>query len=248
MSVTTTRRTIPALTASLLALLLAAVLLPLSAAAPAGAAACNTATGPYQRQVEAHLKLPVDGRSSLSDCRAIQRWQGVFGISPTGYAGPQTYAAVKRLQLWATRTAQCGGHAAQGRAVCVDLTSQAMWLVEGGKRTWGPYLIRSGRDGYETRTTAGRGPECRTASSRGPRNYCRVYWKDIDHVSGQYGSPMPYSMFWDQGQAFHISDRYLFEEPGSHGCVHVPARAIKVLWEKVPVGTMVFVYGRKPGT
>ncbi len=55
-------------------------------------------------------------------------------------------------------------------------------------------------------------------------------------------------MFFSGGMAFHASERYLYEEPGSHGCVHVNLSAIKRFWELMPTGTDVHVFGRKPGT
>ncbi len=190
---------------------------------------CTTGTGPYQRQVEAHLGLKVDGKNSSTDCRAIRRFQRRYAISPAaGYAGATTYGLVKRFQLAKKRKGLC---ATATKVVCVDLTSQVMWITENGKQTFGYQPVRSGRDGYETRT--GR---------------FEVYRRNIDHVSSIYGSPMPYAMFFSGGMAFHASERYLYEDPGSHGCVHVNLRAIRVMWGRVPVGTEVHVFGHKPGT
>ncbi|MDP9393171.1 MAG: L,D-transpeptidase [Actinomycetota bacterium] len=191
------------------------------------AAACST--GPYQNQVEAYLRLPVDGVNDDEDCEAIQRFQRRYAISPAaGYAGRVTYGLVKRFQLAKTRLDIC---TVRRKVVCVDLTSQVMWIAEDGKRTSRLQPVRSGRDGYETR-----------------RGLFDIYYKNIDHVSSIYGSPMPYAMFFSGGQAFHSSDRYLYDEPGSHGCVHVNLKAIARLWEIMPVGTKVHVFGRKPGT
>jgi lipoprotein-anchoring transpeptidase ErfK/SrfK len=115
--------------------------------------------------------------------------------------------------------------------VCVDLTSQTAWIAERGMVTWGPYAVRSGRDRYETRTGT-----------------FHVQRKSLHHVSSIFGSPMPYAMFFSGGQAFHTSDRYLFDPLGSHGCVHIPPNVARAMWDRVSTSTTVQVFGRKPGT
>lgn len=207
-----------------------AVVAPVAVAAPASAATCTAGTGPYQRQVEAYLGRVVDGRNSAADCAAIAAFQARYGISPAaGYAGPTTYRVVQRLKSARSRAGLC---APRAKVVCTDLTSQTLWIAERGRITFGPYPMRSGRNGYETRSPVTK----------------RVYWKHIDHVSSIYRSPMPYSMFFDGGEAFHVSNRYLYGEPGSHGCVHILPRIARAMWDRVPVGTYVQVFGRKPGT
>ncbi len=208
----------------------AATLLVIAPADTASAAtSCTARTGPYQKQVEAYLGLSVDGRNSSSDCVAIRAFQSRHQIRPAaGYAGPTTYSLIKRFRLAKQRYGMC---VSRTKVVCVDLTSQTTWIAENRRITFGPRPIRSGRNGYETRT-----------------GVFKVYRKNIDHVSSIYGSPMPYAMFFSGGMAFHISDRYLYNEPGSHGCVHVNSKAIKVMWQRMPVGTTVHVFGRKPGT
>ncbi len=199
------------------------------ATADAATTSCTAGTSPYQRQVEGYLGLRIDGRNSSSDCVAIKAFQRRSQISPaSGYAGATTYGLVKRLRLAKQRSSLCVSRA---KVVCVDLTSQTVWIAENRRITFGPHPIRSGRNGYETRT-----------------GVFKVYRKNIDHVSSIYGSPMPYAMFFSRGQAFHISDRYLYNQLGSHGCVHVNSRAIKVMWQRMPVGTTVHVFGNKPGT
>lgn len=203
-------------------------LLPATAAS-AAPKSCTAGTGPYQVKVERFLGLAVDGANSRRDCRTIRTFQRKHGIVPAlGYAGTTTRGLVKRLRLAAKRAQHCDVRRA---VVCVDLKSQTAWIAERGVTTWGPFAIRSGRDGFETRT--GR---------------FRVQSKDIDHVSSIYGSAMPYAMFFSGGQAFHTSDRYLYDSLGSHGCVHILPRVARAMWDRVATGTAVHVFGRKPGT
>lgn len=207
-----------------------AILLTLLPVAVANAAtACNSDAGPHQKKVERFLGLVPDGINSKRDCRAIRKFQRQNGIEPAaGYAGKVTSKLVTRLRHTADRAGRCD---TQAKVVCVDLKSQTVWIAKRGLTTWGPYAIRSGRDGYETR-----------------KGSFHVQSKDIDHVSSIFGSPMPYAMFFSGGQAFHISDRYLYDPLGSHGCVHILPKVAQAMWDRVHVGTAVQVFGRKPGT
>jgi hypothetical protein len=207
-----------------------AILLTLLPVAVANAAtACTADTSTHQKRVERFLGLVPDGKNSKRDCKAIRKFQRANGIVPAqGYAGDVTSKLVTRLKHTAKRAHKCG---AQAKVVCVDLKSQTVWIAKRGVTTWGPYAIRSGRDGYETRTGS-----------------FHVQSKDIDHVSSIFGSPMPYAMFFSGGQAFHISDRYLYDPLGSHGCVHILPNVAKDMWDQVKVGTAVQLFGRKPGT
>lgn len=73
----------------------------------------------------------------------------------------------------------------------------------------------------------------------------KIYYKDRNHVSGLYGSKMPFSMFFSGGQAVHYSSD--FHNRGwaghSHGCVNIRDwNGITYLWNHAPVGTKVVVY------
>ena len=233
--------------AALIAAAVMAVVAPAVATpTPAAAASCTAGTGPYQAQVEAYLKLPVDGRNSYSDCVAIRAWQVKNDIVPAaGYAGSLTNMVVTHKKLARSRASMCP---ALSRVVCVDLTSQMMWIAESGKRVWGPYAIRSGRDGYETRTTTNRGGDCRSKYSTGSADYCKIFWRHRDHYNDT-GDHMPYSMFFDGGEAFHTyKERYIYNPLGSHGCIHMLPSKAQWLWDQMPNGTKIFIFGRKPGT
>ena len=53
--------------------------------------------------------------------------------------------------------------------------------------------------------------------TRPPPGVFRVSFKDRDHVSSIYGSPMPYSVFFNGGIAFHEGDL----DYESAGCVRL---------------------------
>jgi lipoprotein-anchoring transpeptidase ErfK/SrfK len=221
------------------ALGVAAMTLPLSVAlgaSPAQAASCTASRGPFQKQVERFLGRPVDGRQSPADCRAIRAFQTSHGISPDiGYAGPITVGVVRIIN--SQKTARRNPNKAKkcpvntGRTACVDLTRQLSWIQDGSRLVYGPVPVRTGRDGYETRT-----------------GLSRIYWRHRNHVSTLYHVAMPYSQFFDGGEAFHSIAGSVWSPPGSHGCVNMRQADAKAYWSLLKYGDDVYVYGRKPGT
>lgn len=108
---------------------------------------------------------------------------------------------------------------ASGLAACVDLSAQQAWLVSGGKVIYGPVPITSGRPGYRT-----------------PAGVFHVLWKDIDHRSTQFdNAPMPYSVFFYSGDAFHAGSLRV----PSHGCIHLSWAAAKKFFATLQVGDVV---------
>ncbi|MEV7960172.1 MULTISPECIES: L,D-transpeptidase family protein [unclassified Streptomyces] len=216
--------------------LTAAPALVLGTGGSAQAASCTTSTGPYQKQVEKYLHRPVDGKQSAADCKAIQSFQRTYGVTPTiGYAGPVTWRTMKTLtaQKEAGKTPnkakKCPTN--KGRIACVDLTRQLSWIQDGSKLKFGPVPVRTGRNGYETRTGSK-----------------KIYLRHINHVSSIYHVSMPYSQFFDGGQAFHSVGVSMWNPPGSHGCVNMRDADAKSYWKLLKNGDDVYVYGRKPGT
>jgi lipoprotein-anchoring transpeptidase ErfK/SrfK len=203
---------------------------------PAQAAYCTASTGPYQKQAERFLGRPVDGRQSGGDCRAIQAFQTKHGISPNiGYAGPITNGVMTLMNRQKVvgknpnKAGKCPTD--KGRIACVDLTRQISWIQDGKALKYGPVPVRTGRNGHETRTGSK-----------------KIYWRNINHWSTLYDVSMPYSQFFDGGQAFHSIKGSVWSPPGSHGCVNMRPADAKKYWNMLRNGDDVFVYGRKPGT
>lgn len=216
--------------------LMAAPALVLTTGTAAEAASCTTSKGPYQKQVEKFLGRPVDGKQSATDCKAIQKFQKTHGITPTiGYAGPITWRTMNTML--AQKAAGKNPNKAKkcpvnkGRIACVDLTRQLSWIQDGAKLVYGPVPVRTGRDGAETRTGAK-----------------KIYWRHANHWSTIYHVWMPYSQFFDGGQAFHSVTKSMWNPPGSGGCVNMRPADAKAYWNLLRNGDDVYVYGRKPGT
>jgi len=76
--------------------------------------------------------------------------------------------------------------AATARA-CVDLSAQRAWLLRDGTVSYGPVPVATGM-----------------ASAPTHLGVYRVFWKDLHHRSSLFNNaPMPYSVFFDGGEAFH---------------------------------------------
>jgi L,D-transpeptidase catalytic domain/Putative peptidoglycan binding domain len=114
-----------------------------------------------------------------------------------------------------------------GRALCIDKTSSSLrWVVDGHVRK--SLDVRFGSSYTPTR-----------------EGLFHVYWKDRDHVSHEYGSAMPLSMFFSRGQAVHYSSDFAARgyAGASHGCVNVRDYAgLAWLFDQVATGDRVVVY------
>ncbi|HEV7652197.1 MAG TPA: L,D-transpeptidase [Actinophytocola sp.] len=108
-----------------------------------------------------------------------------------------------------------------GADACVDLSANQAWLLAGGKVALGPVPITHGRPGHET-----------------PPGSFHVQFKDIDHLSHEFDdAPMPYSVFFNGGIAFHEGSLSAL----SHGCVHLSNSAAQSFFDGLAVGDVVQV-------
>ncbi|MER6124922.1 L,D-transpeptidase [Streptomyces sp. NPDC001795] len=192
---------------------------------------CDVSTGPYQRQVEKYLSLPQDGKQSAADCAAIQKMQQKYEISPAdGYAELESYRAA--MVEWATahKRSLKGCPKRPRRVVCVDQSHQVLWVQVAGKVTFGPVPARTGMPGHSTRN-----------------GLHKIYRRVQDFWSDLYPGPMPYSQFFDRGEALHASYRFIFEDPGSHGCVNLRYDDAEALWPLLRIGDSVYVWGKRNG-
>jgi len=88
---------------------------------------------------------------------------------------------------------------------CIDLAHNKAWLLRGGVVEYGPVPITSGRPGYRT-----------------PVGTFRVLAKERVHLSRAFdNAPMPYSVFFVPGIAFHQGSLSVT----SHGCIHLSKAA-----------------------
>lgn len=192
-------------------------------------------TGPSQLAVERYIAahpefgpVTADGKQDATDCAAIKKFQTKYGVRPVaGLAGPTSGKVVARLNKVAL--AKCS----PGATVCLDLTSQTLWVVQNGKIVLGPVPIRSGRPGMAT-----------------PTGHYRIGNKKKYTVSTIFDVPMPYWQQFNGAMGFHQTPSYLYDNGGggSHGCVNMLRKDAIALYGLTRVGTKVHVFGRKPGT
>jgi lipoprotein-anchoring transpeptidase ErfK/SrfK len=193
-------------------------------------------TGPAQLAVEKYLAahpdfgpVTVDGQQSAGDCAAIKKFQTRYGVQPVaGYAGPVSGKVAKRLE-----SAAIGKCSVKGTTICVDLTSQTMWLVKDGAIAYGPAPIRTGRAGM--------------AISAG---FYSISDKKTYTVSSIFKVALPYWQRFNGGMGFHATPSYLYDNdsPGSHGCINLLRHDAIALYGLTRSGTRVHIFGAKPGT
>lgn len=177
------------------------------------------------------------------------RWEGVYKGPVTGTFGSQTKDGVKRYQrreglrisgiathrTWEHLIRDTIRHRGQiprickrdGWHACYDRSMHQVTLWRNGvlRNSW---LVRGGASSSPTR-----------------RGTNKVYYRDKDHRSGLYGSPMPYSQFFDGGQALHGSAAMMDPFEGhSHGCVNMYIEDARQLWRMTHDKRLVVtVYG-----
>ena len=103
---------------------------------------------------------------------------------------------------------------------CVSLSKQEAWLLHDGKVVYGPVKVATGRASLPT-----------------PSGNFHVYYKVVDGWSTTYDAPMPYSVFFYEGDAFH-------EDPvtvRSHGCVHLSLKNAEYFYHFLQYGDLVEV-------
>lgn len=117
----------------------------------------------------------------------------------------------------AQAAAPCGNSA----QACIDLSENEAWLMQGGAVNYGPVPITSGKPGHET-----------------PSGVFSVIYKDRDHLSREFdNAPMPYSVFFNRGIAFHEGSLHA----QSHGCIHLSHTAAKTFYADLHPGDVVQV-------
>jgi lipoprotein-anchoring transpeptidase ErfK/SrfK len=104
---------------------------------------------------------------------------------------------------------------------CVRLSTNQAWLLRNGRVILGPVTISHGKAGFRT-----------------PPGVFRVSFKDIDHRSSIFhGAPMPYSVFFNGGIAFHAGNT----GQKSHGCVRLNRAAARTFYNTLRPGDVVQV-------
>ncbi|MCW2772549.1 MAG: Peptidoglycan-binding domain 1 protein [Nocardioides sp.] len=198
--------------------------------------------GDQVRDLQARLKqifwFDADVTGTYGDVTeaAVRGFQAKRGIPVTGEVDQRTQ---DRLSAMTTTPTDAELHnrgntpgaldarCRTGRVLCIDKTSSTLRFVV---------------DGLVLQTLDTRFGASTTPTREG---VFHVYLKDADHVSQLYGSSMPYSMFFDRGQAVHYSSDFaaVGYAGASHGCVNIrDYDGVAHLYDQVRVGDTVVVY------
>lgn len=226
---------------------------PPSSSAPARP---SESTAPAVKPVMAN----GDESDQVRELQARLRQLKLMSVAPTGFYGSKTTAAVKTFQsqqglgatgavdeaTWqklqglsrkpteeelrpptANEPAAPDPRCLRGRVLCISKESRTLaWMIDG--RVVSTMDVRFGSENTPTR-----------------EGLFQVEWKAKDWTSTIYHTPMPYSMFFSQGQAVHYSADFAARgyAGASHGCVNVrDKQRLAALFDQVKVGDKVVVY------
>ncbi|MCX5405070.1 L,D-transpeptidase family protein [Streptomyces sp. NBC_00335] len=201
-----------------------------------------------------------DDSELVRELQARLRQLKLMTVAPTGFYGSKTTAAVKSFQsknglpatggvdepTWkkiqnATKKPTAAelrpptvnepdapdARCMTGRVMCISKESRTLaWMIDG--KVVSTLDVRFGSEKTPTR-----------------EGEFKVEWKAKDWTSTIYHTPMPYSMFFNGGQAVHYSADFAARgyAGASHGCVNVRDKArLATLFDAVKVGDKVVVY------
>ncbi|MBA2698201.1 MAG: murein L,D-transpeptidase [Nocardioidaceae bacterium] len=181
----------------------------------------------YRLRWAGRLRVGVSGYFGDATRIAVRRYQRGEGLHVTGVANHVTWAHLLRDTL-RHRHALPAVCRRDGWHACYDRSMHQVVLLHNNRyvNTW---LVRGGMSQHKTRLGTN-----------------AVYYRDIDHKSATYdGSPMPYSQFFDGGEALHGSGFMIDPFSGhSHGCVNMFIEDARQLWNiTVSKRLVVTVYG-----
>ena len=176
---------------------------------------------------------------------------GLFDATPNGRFGPRTEAAVKafqrrigvpvtgvvRARTWRPLIKQT----VRGRSAVPSACRSGGWHAC-YDRSW--HQVNLYHDGRLLNSWFVRGGAATTPTRTGTFH---VYYRDIDHVSSTFdNAPMPFSQFFNGGQALHGSRLMMDPWVGhSHGCVNFWTEDAQQLWDLTSTKYLwVHVYGR----
>jgi lipoprotein-anchoring transpeptidase ErfK/SrfK len=213
-SVSAFRRSIPLLAAgsAVAAVLVTAALTPRDPTSPAAAtsvAAAHTVT-------DAKPLLGAELAASARQAVASEQAEAAAVKAKAAAAARTAYENSATGKTAALRAAgvPCDIHA----VACVSLSKQEAWLMRGGKVVYGPVRVATGRAGLPT-----------------PAGDFHVFYKVVNGWSTTYDAPMPYSVYFYRGDAFH-------EDPvtvRSHGCIHLSLHNAQYFYRFLGYGDLV---------
>lgn len=214
---------------------LAATALFIGLAPAASAAVLDPDQGKEVQAQMAHLGYEVGLKAARNNLEIgkksreeILRFQTRYDLPISGRLGRVSQAALEDLAGSRRVPKRC----LTGEfTICVDKHARVIRAVNADGDVVRVMDSRFGAEGMETR-----------------EGKFRVYRSGRDHVSTEYDSPMPFSLFFDGGQAVHFSYEFRSDpRSDSHGCVGLrDYEGAEWLYDKSEIGTPVVVLSRPP--
>jgi lipoprotein-anchoring transpeptidase ErfK/SrfK len=169
----------------------------------------------------------ADGSFGMTTQQAVYALQKAAGLTPDGVYGPKTAAALKKGVLPHVRSAS-------GHVIEVNLTSDLLMIVNGGKIA---AVLNTSTGGGYTYTSDGV-----TAVAHTPTGQFRIY-RSVDGMDISPLGELWRPRYFYGGYAIHGSNS-VPPYPVSHGCVRLSNPAIDWIWAagQAPFGTEVMVY------
>ncbi|MER7337753.1 L,D-transpeptidase family protein [Streptomyces sp. NPDC000075] len=188
------------------------------------------------RQLKLMTSAPTGFYGSKTTA-AVKTFQSQHGLGATGTVDEATWRKIQELSRKPTdeelrppttnEVAAPDPRCMQGRVLCISKESRTLaWMIDG--KVVSSMDVRFGSENTPTR-----------------EGLFQVEWKAKDWTSTIYHTPMPYSMFFSQGQAVHYSADFAARgyAGASHGCVNVRDKVkLSALFDQVKVGDKVVVY------
>ena len=140
-------------------------------------------------------------------------------VSPHPAASQAAAPAVTELAVVIPAAHSSGTPCSPSAKACMDLSKQQAWLTDGaGHITYGPVPARGG-----------------SKSAKTPKGTFSVLSKDAHFYSTEFKAPMPYSVFFYPGDAFHGGN----PNTASNGCVHLNIGAAQRFFSSLNNGDKV---------
>ena len=142
-----------------------------------------------------------------------RRWTARLGVAVVACL------AAAGLGVGTAQAAAPGTPCAPTAKACMDLSSRQAWLTDGaGHVIAGPFAARGGKSGAAT-----------------PVGTFTVQKKVKNYWSKAFDAPMPNSVFFKPGFAFHAGSPAI----ASHGCIHLNRGASQQFFDTLQVGDKV---------
>jgi lipoprotein-anchoring transpeptidase ErfK/SrfK len=168
---------------------------------------------------------------------ALTAWVVIAGASSDQVAAPAVLAAPAAAAEPAPQptaaaiTAEDRERCPAASVACVDLVDKMAWLQRDGQVVRGPVPMLPGTE------TGVRAPGPKSSAT--PTGSFTVQRKNAKAVSGEFGEPMPYAVYFAPGGiAFHEGS--LTET--SNGCVHLSPADAAAFFQALRIGDGVTVF------